>query len=293
MRALKLGKFFDIEVYIHWTFALLVGYVLYKFWDKGGLEMGLYVVGLLLAMFGCVLLHEFGHALMARYFGVPTRDITLYPIGGVARLERMPERPVEELLIALAGPAVNIVIATLLLVPAFLSISAVADSSAALEQVNPQALEQAIERSFLFQLFAGNLILAGFNLLPAFPMDGGRVLRALLAGWLGRIRATEVAAALGVAFALGFIVIGFYANPMMILLGLFAMFAGQQELAMVRRRAAFAWSQPQYAIPANDADIVDAIPAESYPGTRPGWETRTGGWIVIDDGRTVRKIWIE
>jgi len=190
MRALKLGKFFDIEVYVHWTFALLVGYVLYKFWDKGGLEMGLYVLGLLLAMFGCVLLHEFGHALMARYFCVPTRDITLYPIGGIARLERMPERPVEELLIALAGPAVNIVIAILLFVPAFLSLSAVANRPAA-------ALEEMVERSFVFQLFAGNLILAGFNLLPAFPMDGGRVLRALLAGWLGRIRATEVAAGRG------------------------------------------------------------------------------------------------
>jgi Zn-dependent protease len=286
MRALKLGRFFEIDVYVHWTFTLLVGYVLYKFWDKGGLEMGLYVVGLLLAMFGCVLLHEFGHALMARYFGVPTRDITLYPIGGIARLERMPERPVEELLIALAGPAVNIVIAILLFVPAFLSLGAVADRPAA-------ALEEVVERSFLFQLFAGNLILAGFNLLPAFPMDGGRVLRALLAGWLGRIRATEVAARLGVAFALGFVVIGFFANPMMILLGLFAMFAGQQELAMVRRRAGFGWAPPQYVVPANDADIVDAIPAESYPGPQGVRETRTGGWILIDDGRTVRKIWIE
>src|SRR5258707_60827 len=116
-RSWKLGTAFGIGIYVHWTFLLLVGYVLYHFWGIGGSQMALYGLEFLFALIGCVVLHELGHALMARKYGIATRSITIYVIGGIARLERMSERPWEEICIALAGPAVNVVIALLLAVP--------------------------------------------------------------------------------------------------------------------------------------------------------------------------------
>jgi Zn-dependent protease len=280
MRALKLGSAFGIGIYVHWTFTLLVGYVLYRFWDRGGIELALYTVALLLAMFACVVLHELGHALMARHFGVPTLDITLYPIGGIARLQRMPEKPVEELLIALAGPAVNIVLAMILFVPTFLSLSAGFG--------DPSQMESLVQNSFVVQLFSGNLILAMFNLLPAFPMDGGRVLRALLAPMLGRLRATEVAATLGTIFAAVFILIGLFGNPILILLGIFAFLAGQQELALVRYREHGRWGRAATVLPAHE-DILDVVPADAGPIVPSRWNAQHGGWIVINDPYGVHK----
>lgn len=150
---------------------------------------GLSVV-FILALFGCVVLHELGHALMARRFGIQTLDITLYPIGGVARLERMPRAPGTELLIALAGPAVNFAIVVGLMILGLLGLGGT-DSTALLGDL-------------LDSLLVVNLVLGLFNLIPAFPMDGGRVLRALLSGWLGRALATSIAAAIGRALAMAF-----------------------------------------------------------------------------------------
>lgn len=163
----KLGRFAGIDVFLHPTFLLLL--------LVPGVAENLPFV---LAIFGCVLLHEFGHALAARRFGIGTADITLYPIGGVARLTRMPRAPGVELLIALAGPAVNLAIAAGLYL--MLSLGGVVGAGA-----------------FMASLLVANLALAFFNLIPAFPMDGGRVLRALLGGWIGRARATSFAAAVG------------------------------------------------------------------------------------------------
>jgi Zn-dependent protease len=180
----KLGRWAGIDVYLHPTFLLIL---LYAGASLGGLPAILLTV----AAFGCVLLHEYGHALMARRFGIETEDITLYPIGGVARLRRMPRSPGAELAIALAGPAVNVVLAAGL---ALLFAVGLFDGPGDL----------AILGAFAQNLLAINLILAVFNMIPAFPMDGGRVLRALLSGWVGRVRATMIAASLGRGLAVLF-----------------------------------------------------------------------------------------
>src|SRR5262245_45887040 len=236
-RSLRIGSAFGIGLYLHWTFLIVPLLVIWSTW-RGGIDDVLLGTGLTAGLFGCVLLHELGHALMARRFGIGTRDITLYPIGGVARLERMSERPVEELLIALAGPAVNVVIALLLF--------------AGLSILEPFSFEDHLPgllgESFLGALMIINITLVVFNLIPAFPMDGGRVLRALLATRLGLVRATQIAAGLGSALALGFFVLGLglvgpvqvfglvLGGPMTMLIGIFVYFAGQQELAAVMRR---------------------------------------------------------
>lgn len=174
----KLGRVAGIDLYLHGSFLLLA-----PFWLIGGGQERLATV---VALFGCVLLHELGHALTARRFGIGTEDITLYPIGGVARLSRLPRAPGVELLVALAGPAVNVAILAALAV-----VLAVLGDGLAIS-------------GWLQQMMWLNGMLAVFNLLPVFPMDGGRVLRALLTGWLGRLRATEVASGLGQVLAVCF-----------------------------------------------------------------------------------------
>ncbi len=183
----KLGRFADIDVYVHATFLLV--FFLFPEIFAGGSFAPLNVL-LILTVFGCVLLHEFGHALMARRFGIATHDITLYPIGGVARLARMPKAAGAELLIALAGPAVNFAIVAALLPIIFLGQSG--------------APSESVLALFLTEVLLVNLGLGLFNLIPAFPMDGGRVLRAFLSTWLGRVNATRVAARIGRVLAIFF-----------------------------------------------------------------------------------------
>lgn len=173
----KLGRLAGIDVYLHSTFMLLLAYA-------GLMLGGLPAILLVAAAFGCVLLHEFGHALMARKFGIETEDITLYPIGGVARLRRMPKSPGAEMAIALAGPAVNVAIA------------AVLSLALGLGLFDGPGID-AIVGAFAVNLLSINIVLVLFNMIPAFPMDGGRVLRAALTGWLGRVRATMIAASIG------------------------------------------------------------------------------------------------
>lgn len=220
--ALRIGRVAGIDVFLHWTFGLLLaGAFAYYLLGGAGVPTAVAGVFLILAVFGCVVLHEFGHALMARRFGVPTKDITLYPIGGVARLQQIPEHPTQELLIALAGPAVNVVIAALIWL-----------GSAALGVPlgRPTGLAEPLGH-FWPNLFWINVILVVFNLLPAFPMDGGRVLRALLAYRLEYARATQIAAGVGQAMAILF---GFFAvfngfDPFLLFIALFVYLGAQQE----------------------------------------------------------------
>jgi Zn-dependent protease len=231
----KLGRIAGIDLYLHPTFLILLGVV-------GLTQGGISAVLLLVAVFGCVVLHELGHALTARAYGIGTQDITLSPIGGVARLERMPRSPGAELLITLAGPGVNLVIALVawLLLPIL-------------------GNEATVIGAYASALLAINLFMAGFNLIPAFPMDGGRILRALLSPKLGRLQATEIAAGLGqglaIALPLGLLLVGI-ANPMHWILAAFLWFAAKSERMSVRmeeherirvaarRRAGFAASEP-------------------------------------------------
>jgi Zn-dependent protease len=155
----KIGSFRGIGVYMHATFLLLIGFVVYSHWSAGsGVQKTLEGVGFILALFACVVLHEFGHALMAARYGIKTRDITLLPIGGLARLERMPDEPRQELWVALAGPAVNIAIAAVLFVAIRLT-----SAWAPLDQLSLTG------GPLLARLLVVNLILAAFNMLPAFP----------------------------------------------------------------------------------------------------------------------------
>jgi Zn-dependent protease/CBS domain-containing protein len=224
----KLGEVAGIGVYMHATFLLLIGWVALIHWSQAqNLAVVIAGVGFILALFGCVLLHELGHALTARRYGIKTRDITLLPIGGLARLERMPEEPMQELWVALAGPAVNIVIAGGLF--GWLQVTA---SWQPLDQLS------VTEGSFIGRLMVVNLLLAGFNMLPAFPMDGGRVLRALLATRIDYVRATQIAGSLGQGMAFLFGFIGLFANPFLLFIALFVWIGAAQETSMVQMKSA-------------------------------------------------------
>ena len=224
-RSLLIGRIAGIKILIHWTFLLLLGFVVFSELRKGSETVAVVAnIGFVLALFACVVLHELGHSLMAKRFGIETRNITLLPIGGVASLERIPEDPKQELWVALAGPAVNVVIALLLL-------PFVAMSGSFFEG---DVGNVTTTQGFLYSLFRVNVILVLFNTIPAFPMDGGRVLRALLALRMGRIRATAIASGLGRIIAIGFIFFGLFNNPFLVLIGIFVYFGAQTENVAVQ-----------------------------------------------------------
>ena len=223
----KIGIFAGIAVYMHATFILLLGWIALSHWMQyKSLLPTLTGVAFIIALFLCVVLHEYGHALTARRFGIATRDITLLPIGGVARLERMPDKPNQELWVALAGPAVNVVLAALLGAYLFLT--------GHFEPVNQIGLTHGV---FLERLLFANLFLVGFNLIPAFPMDGGRVLRALLAKRMEYLRATQIAAGVGQGLAFLFGFVGLFTNPFLVFIALFVWIGAAQEAAMVLRQS--------------------------------------------------------
>ncbi|TDX64763.1 Zn-dependent protease [Methylosinus sp. sav-2] len=287
--SLTLGSFKGTAVRIHITFLLLLAWIGFSAYRSGGVQAARDSVIFITLIFACVVLHEFGHILMARRFGILSTEVTLLPIGGVANLDHMPEKPSQELLVALAGPAVNIVIATVLFV--------------ALGAFQPETLTQLDDPhlNVLARLAAANLFLALFNMIPAFPMDGGRVLRAALAMWLPRGKATRIAASIGqgFAFALGFL--GLFGNPMLVFIAIFVYIAASGEAqmtvaseaargltvadAMETRIAAIAWgadlgeavetllatSQDQFPVVAADgrfmglldrSDIIEALKAD-------------------------------
>ena len=221
----RIGRVAGIDVYMHATFLLLLAWVgISQYLIRH--EISDVARGLLLIMglFVIVVLHELGHALTARRYGIGTRDITLLPIGGVARLERMPDKPLEELLVALAGPAVNFVLAA---IGFFLLLPTVTPD-------DPRMLGGGLLSNFMWV----NLALGIFNLIPAFPMDGGRVLRALLAMRMEYLRATQIAAGVGQALAFGFGFIGLFSNPFLVFIALFVWMGATGEASMVQMKSA-------------------------------------------------------
>lgn len=227
----KIGQIAGIRLYVHATFVLLIAWVAFSHLrDEEGWPAVVEAVAFVLTLFGCVLLHELGHALTAKRFGIQTRDITLLPIGGLARLERMPDRPIEELWVALAGPAVNVIIAAALY--AWLAATGSLDLLGSTESWTETA------GSFAGKLMFVNVGLAVFNMLPAFPMDGGRVLRAVLATQMDYTRATQIAASVGQGLALMFGFLGFFTNPFLMFIALFVWIGAAQEAAMTQMKAA-------------------------------------------------------
>jgi stage IV sporulation protein FB len=224
--SIPLGRVLGTEIRLHLTFLLLLAWIGFSAAAQGGTAAATESVVFICLIFLCVLLHEFGHVLAARRYGIATPDITLLPIGGVARLERIPEKPAEELVVALAGPAVNVVIAALL----FLLLGGLPPMEAAANMENPG-------HSMLGRLFWVNVTLVLFNLIPAFPMDGGRVLRALLGYRMGHRRATEVAARIGQGVAL---LLGFWGlvggGPLLVFVALFVWLGAGAESHAVQLR---------------------------------------------------------
>ena len=260
-----------IPIYVHSTFVVLIGFILFSGWAGGGaLTRVLASVLFVLAIFATIVMHELGHALTARRFGIRTRDITLLPIGGLARLERMPDEPRQELWVALAGPAVNLAIAALCYAALFVGAGALPALS-----LDPGA-------GVLPRFAAVNLWLAFFNLLPAFPMDGGRMLRAVLAERLDYVRATEIAATIGQGLALLFGFVGLFSNPFLVFIALFVWMGASSETSIVSLRSALAgipvsramvtefrmldaWDPLQRAV-----DLVLAGAQRDFPVTRQG-----------------------
>jgi Zn-dependent protease len=236
--SLHVGRWLGIDVYIHVTFLLLLAFIgLSHGIVARSAEAALGGVMFFAGLFVCVLLHEYGHALAARGYGIGTRDITLLPIGGVARLERMPEKPLQEFVIALAGPAVNVVIGISLFLG--LKLGGWWQPLASLTTTGGNLFER---------LLLANVFLVVFNLLPAFPMDGGRVLRSLLAMRMNYARATGIAAGIGKGMAVLFGFAGLFGNPMLLLIALFVWIGATQEAAAAQLKSSFAGASVREAM---------------------------------------------
>jgi Zn-dependent protease/CBS domain-containing protein len=214
----KIGKLAGIDLYVHATFFLLILWVALVYWINGrSFTAVVNGVAFILVLFACVVAHEFGHALTARHYGIPTRDITLLPIGGLSRLERMPDKPWQEFWVAVAGPAVNVALAILLYGWILVSHGWI-----------PITKLQVAQGPFVERILVANVFLVLFNLLPAFPMDGGRVLRALLATRMAYPRATQTAAAIGQGLALVFGLLGLFFDPFLLFIAFFVWIGAAQ-----------------------------------------------------------------
>jgi Zn-dependent protease/predicted transcriptional regulator len=224
----RIGRIAGIDIDVHATFALLILYVaVVEYQRSQSLANVALVIAYVLVVFASVVAHEYGHALTARRYGVATRGITLLPIGGVARLDRLPSKPQQELAIAIAGPLVSAAIA--LLIYAGLRLTGTPIAAVDVD-LTPGA--------FLARVMYENVAIVLFNMLPAFPMDGGRILRAALAIQLGSLRATSIAARVGKAFAFLFGIVGLYTNPFLVFIALFVWLGASGEETHTRMQAA-------------------------------------------------------
>lgn len=271
----KIARLWGVNVYVHVTFLILLAWVGISAYQvrQSWVDVGTGIL-FIFALFGIVVLHEYGHALTARRYGIQTRDITLLPIGGVARLERMPDDPRQEFLVALAGPAVNVALAAAF----FISLTLMRQSGTWQEV-------SVAGGNFLNKLFWINVFLAGFNMLPAFPMDGGRVLRALLAMRMDYVRATRVAATIGQAMAFLFGFVGLFYNPFLVFIALFVWMGAAAESNAVQMRSALG------GLPLHHAMIRDFRTLSPSDPLRRAIDHILAGFQqdfpVLEDGRVV------
>jgi len=275
-RSLRIGRWLGIDVFVHPSFWLLPLFVVLSSGLAGGLDDILLDLGVLFALFACVALHEYGHAIAARWYGIRTRDITLYPLGGIASLERMPSRPGPEIVIALAGPAVNVAIA------AMIALFTVAIGASFGDGLSAAPGFEA----FVSRLLFANIALVVFNLIPAFPMDGGRVLRALLSYVMDRVSATTVAVTVGSIVAVIMGLVGFYTGQfMLVFIAISVFMMGRSELAMVRQQ-----STHEEALRRADGRIPVVEPVRRRI-QNDGWvfDPQTGLWTEWVNGVAVRR----
>lgn len=267
----SLGRFFGIETRVHFTFVLVLAWAAYSAIAQGGTAVAAALAVLfMVAVFASVLLHEIGHALMARVFGVPTRQIVLSPLGGVAQLDGQVLRPREEFWVALAGPLVSFVLAGSLFTLAALT-----------GAWSPT--------SFIGGLAWANLMIAAFNMLPAFPMDGGRVLRSVLASRVGLGRGTEIAAKVGRVAAVGMMIAGLFTSPMLFLIGAFVFVAAGAEARAVDgflgRRSRDVGRAPGALFGRRGDSRGERVVPDAIFGRQGGrlWPPRRKVVVVIDD----------
>lgn len=262
----KIGRLVGIDVYMHATFLLLVGFIIIATWmESHDATRTLFAVFFVLVIFGCIILHELGHALTARRYGIRTRDIILLPIGGVARLERMPEEPNQELLVAVAGPAVNVAIA--------LGLFAALALTGRLPTLRQAATISWTGHDFLSSLMAVNVWLVLFNLIPAFPMDGGRVLRALLAKRMDYTDATQAAAHVGQAIAFVFGFLGLFFDPFLLFIALFVWMGASGEAGMTQMRSSLGGIPVQQVMFTNFQTLLpDDSLAQAVDHLLSGWQ---------------------
>jgi len=279
MRAnLNLGSISGINIKIHWTFLFLIVWVVFDELKRGGnIESVMFNVAFILAVFVCVVLHELGHALTAKKFGITTEKITLLPIGGVASLNKIPESPKQELLVVIAGPLVNVVIAILLYM--FIPVQDYAHFNFT---ETLEALMSFTLQNFLFYLFIVNVGLVVFNMIPAFPMDGGRMLRALLAMRINRVKATQIATSIGQFIAVVFLLIGLLYNPFLVIIALFIFVGGYGENQMVQHLALLKGHSVEEAMLLNitvfkPKDSIDLVVNKIISGTETNF-------VVVNDG---------
>ena len=280
---LNLGRISGINIIVHWTFFILIGWIVFDEVNRGGTAKSvLFNVTVTMAVFLCVILHELGHAVMAKRFHIKTEKITLLPIGGMASFEKLPESPKHELLIVIAGPLVNLVIAILLyfIVPVqdFVKLN-INETLEVLMRYNVQ--------SFLFFLFMVNVGLVLFNIIPAFPMDGGRILRALLAMKVGRAKATRMASSLGLILAVIFFLVGLLYNPFLMVIALFIFFGAFTENRMEQELAWLDGHTVEEAMLFNittfkPKDSIDLVVNKILSGTETNF--------VVVEGRAVKGI---
>jgi Zn-dependent protease len=290
INAWNLGTVGGIKLRVHWTFFLLPIWI-YVTSIVGGRGVSAAVISVLfvLAIFGCVLLHELGHAFAARQFGIGTRDITLLPIGGVAALEKIPRHPLQELWIAVAGPLVNVVIAAVL----FMAIS-----------LNP-APGVSLASQFFAQLALANVVLVLFNLIPAFPMDGGRVLRSILAMFMDYAAATNAAATVGQFCAIGLGLLGLFSGQLMLLLVAgFVFLAAKAENMQVAAEASRFSYQPgnesstvEMPLPQGSPEGIwyrdeESVPSSLSISSAAAWLARQHRdyCAVVESGRVIGRI---
>jgi Zn-dependent protease len=234
----KIARIAGIDIYVHVTFFLLVYLVGASYYNqKGTFAAAIYGVGYIVALFFCVVLHELGHSLTARHYGIQTRNITLLPIGGIAALEKLPENPRHEINVAIAGPAVNFVIAMVLYL--YLEISGG-------QVMDPRPVET--DGPLLYRLMIVNILLGSFNLLPAFPMDGGRILRAALSFGMDRIEATRKAASVGRFLAVGMGLLGVLYNPFLLFIAIFVWFGASTESSAERLKSILGRARARHAM---------------------------------------------